>query len=102
MRVGELATLRTARMVGGVPMLPIVFSWRVSFWRGARYDQGFPPDYSLPTIQIDEFPHDAPCTRAEHWRLPRRRSRQGRTRTRPAWLDAVSPRRRCAVPRYRR
>ena len=74
MVVGGLDTLQTASVVGGVPMLPIAFLLMVSFWRAARYDLRYQPDYSVPTIQIDDFPRHDPWTRAGNWRLPSRRS----------------------------
>lgn len=62
---GDLATLQTASIFAGAPLIIIMCLMMVSTLKAAYYDLRFQPDYSLKTIHIDEVPETSPWEQGE-------------------------------------
>ncbi|XDZ51301.1 BCCT family transporter [Neisseriaceae bacterium CLB008] len=62
---GDLATLQTASIFSGAPLIIIMSAMMVATIKAAKYDLHFQPDYSLKTIHIEEIAETAPWQEGE-------------------------------------
>ena len=60
MFLGDLATLQTASIIAGAPLIVILSLMMLSVIKAARYDLYYQPDYYLKTIHIEELADSAP------------------------------------------
>ena len=60
MFLGDLATLQTASIIAGAPLIIILSLMMLSVIKAARYDLHYQPDYYLKTIHIEELADSAP------------------------------------------
>ena len=58
--LGGLATLQTASIFAGAPLIVIMVLMMMSIIKAAKYDLHYQPDYSLKTIHIEEVADNAP------------------------------------------
>ncbi len=57
---GDLATLQTASIFAGAPLILIMSAMMISMIKAAKFDLWFQPDYTRPTIHIDQIPENSP------------------------------------------
>ncbi|MGF1877036.1 BCCT family transporter [Photobacterium frigidiphilum] len=63
MFMGDLATLQTAAIVGGLPLLVIAFMLMISGVKAAKLDLAHQEGYSDPVINIEDFPDVDPWSK---------------------------------------
>jgi BCCT family betaine/carnitine transporter len=67
--LGGLATLQTASIVAGAPLLIVALLLCVSIVKAANFDLRYQPDYERHEIHIEEFPEEDPWTSEGSWNL---------------------------------
>ena len=67
--LGGLATLQTASIVAGAPLLIVALLLCISIVKAANFDLRYQPDYERHEIHIDEFPEEDPWTDDGSWNL---------------------------------
>ena len=67
--LGGLATLQTASIVAGAPLLIVALLLCVSIVKAANFDLRYQPDYERHEIHIEEFPEEDPWTNEGSWNL---------------------------------
>lgn len=70
MFLGDLATLQTASIIAGAPLIIILSLMMLSVIKAARYDLHYQPDYYLKTIHIEELADSAPWEEGETSEAP--------------------------------
>nr|WP_241878814.1 BCCT family transporter [Psychrobacter sp. PraFG1]UNK05412.1 BCCT family transporter [Psychrobacter sp. PraFG1] len=70
MFLGDLATLQTASIIAGAPLIIILSMMMLSLIKAARYDLHYQPDYNLKTIHIEELAENAPWEEGETSEAP--------------------------------
>ena len=67
--LGGLATLQTASIVAGAPLLIVALLLCISIVKAANFDLRYQPDYERHEIHIEEFPEEDPWTDEGSWNL---------------------------------
>lgn len=67
--LGGLATLQTATIVAGAPLLIVALLLCISMVKAANFDLRYQPDYKRQEIHIEEFPEEDPWTDEGSWDL---------------------------------
>ena len=62
---GDLTTLQTASIFAGAPLILIMSAMMASTIKATKFDLWFQPDYSRPTIHIEEIPANSPWEEGE-------------------------------------
>lgn len=67
--LGGLATLQTASIVAGAPLLIVALLLCISIVKAANFDLRYQPNYVRHEIHVDEFPEEDPWTAEGSWNL---------------------------------